>query len=165
MKIKNINVHFTEAEIDKKIRELGARISEDYAGESVCLICILKGASFFTCELAKRITVPVEVEFMSVSSYGSGTESSGIVKIVQDLSTSIEGKNVIVVEDIIDTGRTLSYLLENLKTRSPKASFPRMSAFRPSSKPSRKRIFRSWQNPLMQMHAHPATRRMQASKI
>ena len=100
MKIKNINVHFTEAEIDKKIRELGARISEDYAGESVCLICILKGASFFTCELAKRITVPVEVEFMSVSSYGSGTESSGIVKIVQDLSTSIEGKNVIVVEDI-----------------------------------------------------------------
>ena len=99
MKIKNINVHFTEAEIDKKIRELGARISEDYAGESVCLICILKGASFFT----------------------SGTESSGIVKIVQDLSTSIEGKNVIVVEDIIDTGRTLSYLLENLKTRSPKS--------------------------------------------
>ena len=78
----------------------------------------LKGASFFTCELAKRITVPVEVEFMSVSSYGSGTESSGIVKIVQDLSTSIEGKNVIVVEDIIDTGRTLSYLL---KTRSPKS--------------------------------------------
>ena len=76
MKIKNINVHFTEAEIDKKIRELGARISEDYAGESVCLICILKGASFFTCELAKRITVPVEVEFMSVSSYGSGTESN-----------------------------------------------------------------------------------------
>ena len=114
MKIKNINVHFTEAEIDKKIRELGARISEDYAGESVCLICILKGASFFTCELAKRITVPVEVEFMSVSSYGSGTESSGIVKIVQDLSTSID-------EDIIDTGRTLSYLLENLKTRSPKS--------------------------------------------
>ena len=121
MKIKNINVHFTEEEIDKKIRELGARISEDYAGESVCLICILKGASFFTCELAKRITVPVEVEFMSVSSYGSGTESSGIVKIVQDLPTSIEGKNVIVVEDIIDTGRTLSYLLENLKTRSPKS--------------------------------------------
>ena len=77
--------------------------------------------SIFTCELAKRITVPVEVEFMSVSSYGSGTESSGIVKIVQDLSTSIEGKNVIVVEDIIDTGRTLSYLLENLKTRSPKS--------------------------------------------
>ena len=119
MKIKNINVHFTEEEIDKKIRELGARISEDYAGESVCLICILKGASFFTCELAKRITVPVEVEFMSVSSYGSGTESSGIVKIVQDLSTSIEGKNVIVVEDIIDTGRTLSYLIDILKGRNP----------------------------------------------
>ena len=125
MKIKNINVHFTEAEIDKKIRELGARISEDYAGESVCLICILKGASFFTCELAKRITV--DFIFIMVSDFchnrvdGSGTESSGIVKIVQDLSTSIEGKNVIVVEDIIDTGRTLSYLLENLKTRSPKS--------------------------------------------
>ena len=125
MKIKNINVHFTEAEIDKKIRELGARISEDYAGESVCLICILKGASFFTCELAKRIIV--DFIFIMVSDFchnrvdGSGTESSGIVKIVQDLSTSIEGKNVIVVEDIIDTGRTLSYLLENLKTRSPKS--------------------------------------------
>ena len=85
MKIKNINVHFTEAEIDKKIRELGARISEDYAGESVFLICILKGASFFTCELAKRITVPVTMDFMSVSSYGDDTKSSGVVRIVKDL--------------------------------------------------------------------------------
>ena len=121
MKIKNINVHITEEEIEARVRELGAEISKDFNGEPVCLICILKGSVFFTCELAKRITNPVEMEFMSVSSYGSGTESSGIVKIVQDLSTSIEGKNVIVVEDIIDTGRTLSYLLENLKTRSPKS--------------------------------------------
>ena len=116
-----IRVLLTEEEVDKRINEVAEQINKDYAGKSVHLICILKGASFFTCELAKRITVPVEVEFMSVSSYGSGTESSGIVKIVQDLSTSIEGKNVIVVEDIIDTGRTLSYLLENLKTRSPKS--------------------------------------------
>ena len=120
MKIKNINVHFTEAEIDKKIRELGARISEDYAGESVCLICILKGASFFTCELAKRITVPVEVEFMSVSSYGAGTESSGNVKIKKDLEESIEGENVIIIEDIIDSGNTLSKLTKLLRERNPK---------------------------------------------
>ena len=116
-----IRVLLTEEEVDKRINEVAECINKDYAGKSIHLICILKGGVFFTCELAKRITVPVEVEFMSVSSYGSGTESSGIVKIVQDLSTCIEGKNVIVVEDIIDTGRTLSYLLENLKTRSPKS--------------------------------------------
>jgi len=85
------------------------------------LICILKGSVFFTVELAKRITSPVELEFMSVSSYGSGTESSGVVKINKDLDVSIEGKNVIVIEDIIDSGRTLSYLLENLKLRNPKS--------------------------------------------
>ena len=121
MKIKNINVYFTEEEIDKKIRELGARISKDYAGESVCLICILKGASFFTCELAKRITVPVFIDFMSVSSYGDGTESTGIVRIIKDLDDSIEGENVLIVEDIIDSGRTLSYLVENLKSRGAKS--------------------------------------------
>lgn len=79
-----------------------------------------EGIGIFTCELAKRITSPVEIEFMSVSSYGSGTSSSGVVRIVNDLGTSIEGKNVLVIEDIIDSGRTLSYLLENLKTRNPK---------------------------------------------
>ena len=116
-----IRVLLPEEDVNKRISEVAEQISKDYEGKQIHLICILKGGVFFTCELAKRITVPVEVEFMSVSSYGSGTESSGIVKIVQDLSTSIEGKNVIVVEDIIDTGRTLSYLLENLKTRSPKS--------------------------------------------
>ncbi len=121
MKIKKIHVHLTEEEVDRRIRELGAQISADYGGEPVCLVCILKGAAIFTCELAKRITVPVELEFMSVSSYGSGTASSGVVRIVNDLGSSIEGKNVIVVEDIIDTGRTLAYLLENLKTRNPKS--------------------------------------------
>ncbi len=81
-----------------------------------------EGIGIFTCELAKRITSPVEIEFMSVSSYGSGTSSSGVVRIVNDLGTSIEGKNVLVIEDIIDSGRTLSYLLENLKTRNRRHS-------------------------------------------
>ena len=121
MRIKKINVHLTEEEVDARIRELGAQISADYDGEPVCLICILKGSAFFTCELAKRISVPVELEFMSVSSYGAGTASSGVVRIVNDLGTSIEGKNVILVEDIIDSGRTLSYLLEVLRKREPKS--------------------------------------------
>ena len=120
MKIKKINVHLTEEQIEQRVRELGAEISKVYGDEPVCLICILKGSVFFTSELAKRITSPVEIEFMSVSSYGSGTSSSGVVRIVNDLGTSIEGKNVLVIEDIIDSGRTLSYLLENLKTRNPK---------------------------------------------
>ena len=120
MKIKKINVHLTEEQIEQRVRELGAEISKVYGDEPVCLISILKGSVFFTCELAKRITSPVEIEFMSVSSYGSGTSSSGVVRIVNDLGTSIEGKNVLVIEDIIDSGRTLSYLLENLKTRNPK---------------------------------------------
>ena len=120
MKIKKINVHLTEEQIEQRVRELGAEISKVYGDEPVCLICILKGSVFFACELAKRITSPVEIEFMSVSSYGSGTSSSGVVRIVNDLGTSIEGKNVLVIEDIIDSGRTLSYLLENLKTRNPK---------------------------------------------
>lgn len=120
MKIKSINVHLTEQQIAERIAEMGAQISKEIGDEPVCLICILKGSVFFTCELAKRITSPVEIEFMSVSSYGSGTKSSGVVKINKDLDTSIEGKNVLVVEDIIDSGRTLSYLLENLRTRNPK---------------------------------------------
>lgn len=121
MKIKNISVYLTEEQVEKRIRELGSEISAVYGEEPVCLICILKGSAFFTCELAKRITSPVELEFMSVSSYGAGTSSSGVVRIVNDLGTSIEGKNVIVIEDIIDSGRTLNYLLENLKTRNPKS--------------------------------------------
>ena len=92
MKIKKINVHLTEEQIEQRVRELGAEISKVYGDEPVCLICILKGSVFFTCELAKRITSPVEIEFMSVSSYGSGTSSSGVVRIVNDLGTSIEGK-------------------------------------------------------------------------
>lgn len=110
---------FSEEAIDARIRELGAQISRDYAGKELHLICVLKGSSFFTCELAKRITVPVYLDFMSVSSYGSETTSSGVVKIVKDLDSPLKGKNVIVVEDIVDTGHTLSYLMGMLKGREP----------------------------------------------
>ena len=121
MKIKAIHEYLSEEKIVKRVAEMGAQISAEYGDEPVCLICILKGSVFFTVELAKRITSPVELEFMCVSSYGGDTKSSGVVKIVKDLDVSIEGKNVIVIEDIIDSGRTLSYLLENLKTRNPKS--------------------------------------------
>ena len=118
---ETVRVLVEEEEVDKRIRDLGEQISKDYEGKEVHLICVLKGGVFFMCELAKRITVPVSLDFMSVSSYGAGTSSSGVVKIGKDLDTTIEGKNVLVVEDIIDSGRTLSYLLQNLKTRNPKS--------------------------------------------
>lgn len=121
MKVKKIEKFLSEDVIESRINELAAKISSLYGNEPVCLVCILKGSIFFTCELAKRITSPVEIEFMSVSSYGSGTSSSGVVRIVQDLDCSIEGKHVLVIEDIIDSGRTLSYLMQNLKTRNPKS--------------------------------------------
>ena len=117
---EQIRVLLSEEELDRKIAELGERISKDYEGESVHLICILKGSIFFTCELAKRITVPVTIDFMCVSSYGASTVSSGKITIKKDLEESIEGRNVIVIEDIIDTGRTLRYLLDDLSARGPK---------------------------------------------
>ncbi len=116
---ERVEIMLTEAEVDKKIQELGERISKDYEGRSVHLVCVLKGGSFFMCELAKRITVPVSLDFMSVSSYGGDTKSSGVVRIVKDLDEPLEGKDVIVIEDIVDSGRTLSYLLEMLKDRNP----------------------------------------------
>ncbi len=116
-----ISVLISEEDVDERINELAQKINEDYAGKTVHLICILKGSIFFTCELAKRITLPVTLDFMSVSSYGGGTESSGTVKIRKDLDEPIAGKDVIVVEDIIDSGRTLSNLLKVLKTRNPKS--------------------------------------------
>ncbi len=115
----NIRVMIAEEEVDAKIKEIATQITKDYAGKEVHLICILKGSIFFTCELAKRIDLPVTLDFMSVSSYGDGTESTGRVKIVKDLDENIEGKEVIVIEDIIDTGRTLSHLMEVLKVRKP----------------------------------------------
>lgn len=116
---EKIKVMLTEQEVDAKICEIGKQISEDYAGGQVHLVCVLKGGSFFMCELAKRITVPVSLDFMSVSSYGGETKSSGVVKIVKDLDEPLKGKDVIVVEDIVDSGRTLSYLMEMLRDRGP----------------------------------------------
>lgn len=116
-----IRVLLSEEEVDNRIREIAGEINQDYAGKEVHLICILKGGVFFTCELAKRLTVPVSLDFMCVSSYGSGTESSGVVKIVKDLDQPLAGKEVLIVEDIIDSGRTLAYLIEILKQRNPKS--------------------------------------------
>ena len=116
-----IRVLLTEEEVDKRINEVAEQINKDYAGKSVHLICILKGGVFFTCELAKRITVPVTIDFMCVSSYGASTVSCGKITIKKDLEESIEGRNVIVIEDIIDTGRTLRYLLDDLSARGPKS--------------------------------------------
>ena len=118
---EHINVLLPEEEVDARIQAIGEQVSRDYAGRQVHLICVLKGGSFFMCELAKRITVPVSMDFMAVSSYGGGTESKGVVKIVKDLDEPIKDKDVLVVEDIVDSGRTLSYLLEMLKNRGPKS--------------------------------------------
>lgn len=116
-----ISVMISEEEINKRISQIGRQISEDFANEQVHLVCVLKGGSFFMCELSKRITVPVTLDFMSVSSYGNDTKSSGVVKIVKDLDDPLKDKNVIVIEDVVDSGRTLSYLLEMLQQREPKS--------------------------------------------
>ena len=119
---EKINVLISEQDVDARIAEIGAQISKEYEGKQVHLICILKGSVYFTCELAKRISVPVTMDFMSVSSYGEIKElmqDETLVKIAKDLDETIEGKDVIVIEDIIDSGRTLSYLLEILQKRNP----------------------------------------------
>ncbi len=117
----NIKVLISEEAVTKRINEIAEQISKDYAGEELHLICILKGSVFFTTALASRITVPLTMDFMSVSSYGNETVSSGRIKILKDLDESIQGKNVLVVEDIIDTGRTLSHLMSFLGARNPKS--------------------------------------------
>lgn len=116
---EHIRVLLSEEEVNVRIQAIGEQIGRDYAGKKVHLICVLKGGSFFLCELAKRITVPVSLDFMSVSSYGGDTKSSGVVKIVKDLDESVKDKDVIIVEDIVDSGRTLSYLMEMLRDRGP----------------------------------------------
>ena len=116
---EKISVLFSEDEIVNRINELAADISNNFAGEEVHVICILKGSVYFFAELTKRITVPVTLDFMSVHSY-SGTDSTGEIQVTKELEHSIEGKNVIVVEDIVDTGRTLKYLLKELESRNPK---------------------------------------------
>jgi len=115
----DIKTLIPQAELEAKIKEMASEISKRHEGEELHLICILKGGAYFMTELSKYITVPVTIDFMSASSYGSGTTSSGVVKINKDLDEPIEGKHVIVVEDIIDTGYTLSYLLNFLKDRKP----------------------------------------------
>ena len=115
----HVEMFLSEEEVDKRIQEMGEQISRDYAGKNVHLICVLKGGSFFMCELAKRITIPVTLDFMSVSSYGGGTESSGVIRIVKDLDEPLEGKDVLIVEDIIDSGRTLKHLMKLLESRKP----------------------------------------------
>lgn len=114
---ERVEMLLSEEEVSARIRELGEQISKDYAGKTLHLICILKGGSFFMCELAKRITVPVTIDYMSASSYGNSTQSGGIVKIIKDLDEPLDGRHVLITEDIIDTGRTLSYLMELMKDR------------------------------------------------
>ena len=118
---EGVDVLISEKEIDNRILEIADRINKDYEGEELALICVLKGGVMFMCDLAKRLNLNVRLDFMSVSSYGSQTKSSGVVKIIKDLDDSIDGKNVLVVEDIIDSGNTLSYLMDILKKRGPKS--------------------------------------------
>lgn len=119
MEKHHIEVMLDEEVVDARIKELGEQISRDYAGKSVHLICILKGSVYFTCELAKRITVPVTMDFMQCSSYGAATKSSGVVKLAKDLDEPITDREVIIIEDIIDSGRTLSHLKSLLMQRHP----------------------------------------------
>jgi hypoxanthine phosphoribosyltransferase len=111
------NILFSTEQIQERVKQLGEGISKDYAGKAPVLICMLRGAAIFTADLARAISVPLTLDFMAISSYGSG--SSGIVQILKDLQESIEGKEVIIVEDIVDTGLTLSYLVRSLKARNP----------------------------------------------
>lgn len=116
---KKINVLISEEEVNRRIDELAAQISKDYEGRELHLLCILKGSVFFMSELAKRLTIPVTMDFMSCSSYGSGTVSKGIVRLSKDLDEPIEGRDVMIIEDIIDSGNTLAYLLELMRQRKP----------------------------------------------
>lgn len=115
------HVILTEDEVQRRVTELGAEISRDYGEEPVLLIAVLRGAAIFVADLARSISSPVELDFMAVSSYGSSTKSSGVVRILKDLDETIEGRNVLVCEDILDTGLTLKYLLKNLASRKPQS--------------------------------------------
>ena len=117
-----IEVMIDEETVEARIAEIAKQLSEEYEGKTLHIIGVLKGSVFFMCELAKKLTVPVTMDFMSVSSYGNDTKSSGVVKLIKDLDESIEGRNVVLIEDIMDSGRTLSYLIKILKERKP-ASF------------------------------------------
>ena len=112
-------VLFSEETLNERITELGAQITEDYKGESLIVVGILKGSNIFTSDLVRKIDLPLRMEFMAVSSYGNATESTGVVKIIKDLDRDIEGEHVLIVEDIVDSGLTLKYLTEMLLTRKP----------------------------------------------
>lgn len=116
-----VKVLISEDKVNHRIKEMAEEISKEFEGKSIHLICILKGSVFFTCELAKRLTIPATIDFMSVSSYGSETVSSGRVRILKDLDESIQGKNVLIIEDIIDSGKTLAYLKDLLAARAPES--------------------------------------------
>lgn len=105
--------------LQSKVKELGAKITDDYKDKDLLLVCVLKGAVIFVSDLMRNINLPLGIDFMAISSYGSNTQSSGVVRILKDLNTSIEGRHVLIVEDIIDSGLTLSYLVDNLKSRRP----------------------------------------------
>ena len=119
---QKIDVMIDEATVEARIAEIAQQLSKEYEGKTIHIIGVLKGSVFFMCELAKRLTVPVTMDSMSVSSYGNDTKSSGVVKMIKDLDESIEGRDVVLIEDIMDSGRTLSYLINILKERKP-ASF------------------------------------------
>lgn len=129
-------VLLTEEQIQQRVAELGAQITDDYEGEEVVLVCVLKGAVMFFADLARQVKGNVTLDFISCSSYGSSTISSGVVRILKDLDRPIEGKHVVVVEDIVDTGNTLSYVLQNFKTR--KAKSVRLAAL--LNKPDRRKV-------------------------
>ncbi|HUW97007.1 MAG TPA: hypoxanthine phosphoribosyltransferase [Anaerolineae bacterium] len=112
-------VLITYEQIRQKTEELGRQITEDYEGKDLLLICVLKGGLMFLADLMREIQLPVETDFMAVSSYGDATESSGVVRILMDLDRNVQGRHVLIVEDIIDTGRTLNYIIDNLRTRGP----------------------------------------------
>ncbi|MHB0915762.1 MAG: hypoxanthine phosphoribosyltransferase [Thermoleophilia bacterium] len=109
----------TGEQIRQRVTEIAAEITADYEGKDPVLVCVLKGAVFFMADLVREIRIPCEIDFMAVSSYGSSSDSSGVVRILKDLDAQVEGRHVIIVEDIIDTGLTLSYLMKNLKARNP----------------------------------------------
>lgn len=121
MKEDILQVLYTEEQIQDKVRELGEQISRDYAGKTPLLVSVLKGSFVFMADLVRNIDIPCTIDFMAVSSYGSGTKTTGEVKIIKDLDQRLDGKDVIVVEDILDSGVTLSYLMEILKARGAKS--------------------------------------------
>ena len=112
-------VLISNEEIQKRLDELAARVNEDYAGKDLLVVCILKGAVSVFADVLRRLTIPCSIDFMAISSYGSSTKSSGVVRILKDLDHGIEGKDVLIVEDIVDSGMSMSYLMDNLGTRGP----------------------------------------------